>query len=466
MRAVTAQQMRTIEILSQIPEPTLMENAGQAAASEILSRLGASLGPVAIVCGPGNNGGDGKVIGRRLQEAGKQVQIISAQESPPANLENFEIVIDALFGIGLNRPLSGNLIKGWIDSINSFSKLKIAVDIPSGLDATKGIASVAVRADLTLTFGWPKIGFYTPTGQELCGEIKVLPIGISSSVCEGLVGVCYTVFTEELAQRLLPNRDKSSNKSTFGNVAVCAGHPGFWGAGILASQGAFRIGAGYVTWASEVPPVEAMKSQPEVLTSSLKDVLENPRVNAFVAGPGLGVGESTGQLIDGLSRLDAPAVIDADAITVIAQKRKKTLPGHWILTPHAGELSRLLGVSSRQIEGDRFQSVSDSAKKFGCTVLLKGNRTLVARGDQCLIIDAGNAALAKAGTGDVLAGFIGGLLAQGLSPIDAAALGAYVHGRVADEWVRNGKDIASLVASDVAEFVPECLNAIRMGTSK
>jgi NAD(P)H-hydrate epimerase len=268
-------------------------------------------------------------------------------------------------------------------------------------------------------------------------------------------------FTERIAAQLLPDRKLTSNKSTFGHVAVCAGRPGFWGAGALASEAAFRIGAGYVTWASEEPPVKLLRAHPEVLTASIADIAKNPRINAFVVGPGLGVTDATYELLRDLKRSKVPVVVDADALTVIAARKMAPLPRHWILTPHAGEMSRLLERSSEEINQSRFKTVNDAVEKFNCIVLLKGNHSLVANRKTCQIITSGNPALAKAGTGDVLAGFIGGLLAQGLSPIKAATLGAFIHGAVADEWIKSGKDIASLVASDVIHGLPQYLTKLR-----
>lgn len=274
------------------------------------------------------------------------------------------------------------------------------------------------------------------------------------------------LFTRKIARQLLPKRDLTSNKTTFGNVAIAAGHAGFWGAGVLATEAAFRIGAGYVTWASTTPPMEELKNHPEVLTASLEEIARNPKVQAYVVGPGLGVGGETLTLIQKLLKRSEPVLLDADALTTIAQAKTAPLPYNWILTPHAGEMSRLLGVSAEEIERDRFAAVATAQKKYGCVVLLKGHHTLVANRKTCQIITSGNPALAKAGTGDVLSGFIGGLLAQGLSSIKAASLGAYIHGAIADEWVSEGHDVASLVASDLIRRLPEYLRKLRLERSK
>lgn len=220
-------------------------------------------------------------------------------------------------------------------------------------------------------------------------------------------------FTERVAAKLLPDRDLTANKTTFGHVAVCAGRPGYWGAGALACEAAFRIGAGYVTWASESAPIQEISTHPEVLTATISDIAKNKKITAFVVGPGLGVTDSTFRLLQQLRKLDVPVVADADAITVIAEWNLSSLPKNWILTPHAGEMSRLLGRSSKEIDRDRFGTIDEAVKKYKCVVLLKGRHTLVANRKTCQVITSGNPALAKAGTGDVLSGMIGGLLRKG-----------------------------------------------------
>lgn len=259
----------------------------------------------------------------------------------------------------------------------------------------------------------------------------------------------------------LPQRPQKSHKGTFGHVLVCAGSPGTWGAGVLASSSAYRAGSGYVTWASFQRPDKQIKQIPEVLIAKLPEALKNKRVNAFVVGPGLGVDNKTKKLLLILKKQKAKSVIlDADALNVLAKSKMGLLPSEWILTPHSGELSRLLGLSVKVIEADRKKAVLMAAEKFGCAVLLKGSGTLVAKDKKIFVIQSGNSALAKAGTGDVLSGMIGAFLAQGLDSLDAAVLGAYLHGWLADEWIKK-HDPISLKAMDLVEALPTALYRLR-----
>jgi NAD(P)H-hydrate epimerase len=232
------------------------------------------------------------------------------------------------------------------------------------------------------------------------------------------------------------------------------------GAGELAAVAAYRVGSGYVTLASNAEHVKI----PELLTTRPEDESlwgERRRWSAAAIGPGFGVSPETASLMRRLLNLgESRIVVDADAITVAAQERLFPMPPTWILTPHAGELSRILDVDAADIEADRFRYAREAALKTGAIVLLKGFRTLVSDGTNTNVIASGNPALAKAGTGDALTGMITGLLAQGLEPIDAASLGAYLHGRLADEWVKGGNSALSLVASDLAKDLPALLGRL------
>ena len=219
-----------------------------------------------------------------------------------------------------------------------------------------------------------------------------------------------------------------------------------------------------MTWAAETTPLEELKTHPEVLTKELSQLdVADRKYSAFVVGPGLGSETSTSDLIERLVEANRPTILDADALTALAKGSSRRLPSHWLLTPHTGEMSRLLGIPSEEIEQNRFESAKKCAAKFGCLILLKGFRTVIASDKKCVIVHSGNPALAKAGTGDVLAGMIGGFLAQGLTIWKAAALGAFLYGKLADDWVRAGKDISSLVASDLALQMPETLASLRAG---
>lgn len=485
MRLVSSFEMRAIESRSGIPEETLMENAGRTAARTIIDKYEKRLsGKIAFLCGPGHNGADGLVIARHLEAAGyrdfvflflkkpeeckplfqaqwerlgkREYRIVDSEVSE--KLFGCSVIIDALYGIGLDRPLVGDALD-CVHAINSSGSFVISVDVPSGLNIDRGIThGHTVHADVTLTFSIAKVGFFTAEASECVGRLILIPIGIPSRVIRECAKT-YKLFGSRAASRVVPQRSKKSNKTTYGHLAVCAGSPGFWGAGILCTQAAFRIGSGYVTWFSHPSPDEQLKSHPEVMTKPLER-LNDKDYTALVIGPGLGIDNSIKAIELALRKGKAPMVLDADAITALAQFPRK-LPENCVLTPHTGELTRLLKRSSYEIESNRFESARDAAREYGCIVLLKGYRSIVASPDGAKIINAGNEALAKAGTGDVLAGFIGGLMAQGLTPEKAACLGAFVHGRIADDWLRRGKDVSTLVASDLPNDVSRVVREIR-----
>lgn len=500
MRLATVEQARQIDEMSQkvygLTGEILMESAGGLAAREIdltfLPEL--TRGSAAIVCGPGNNGGDGLVAARHLHSAGHRdlvvylvaprdqqsplfrvqlqraqsqgLRIVDVIEDPlkAKQIANAELIVDALFGIGLSRKIEEPFLE-IIEIMNSAKAPKVAIDTPSGLNADTGrVEGACVQAAMTITFGLGKPGFFVSEGPAHVGKLRVLPIGFPYESLRG-IATTHFLFTEKLARRYLPARKETTNKSDHGRLLMLAGRPGFWGAGILASTSAFRMGAGYVQWASFEPPNEALKEIPEVLTGQINDdQLWKTKISAVCIGPGLGTGAETGLVIQKLKELkDIPVVVDADAITACVEQNLFPLPNHWVITPHAGELSRILKISAQDIERDRFKYALEASKKTGCHVLLKGFRSVLANQDRCLVINAGNSALAKAGTGDVLTGMIGGLLAQGMDTTQATATAAYLHGRLADEWVRSGNDKSSMTASDLKSILPQVVSRLRLG---
>jgi NAD(P)H-hydrate epimerase len=225
------------------------------------------------------------------------------------------------------------------------------------------------------------------------------------------------------------------------------------------------MGAGYVTWASEVDPLAALGEVPEVLACSFKDPqLWERKYSAVAIGPGLGVGRETAHLIEHLKKEKHQAVVlDADAISACLQFNLFPLPENWVVTPHTGELARVLGISYQEIERDRYNFALAGSRKIGCHVLLKGYRTILAYENRCMVIMSGNSALSKAGTGDVLTGMIAGLMAQGVSSLQSAATAAYIHGRMADEWVRSGLDRRTLLASDIRDQLPDLISRLADG---
>lgn len=510
MRLATAAEARRLDEVTQsqygVSAEALMEAAGTEAAREIAQSFIPELrsqAPVVALCGPGNNGGDGLVIIRQLASQGFKVLALClpARNGNPTPLFQLQLerarkigldcremhtadevvsalraarpalVVDALFGIGLKGKLEAPAADV-VEFLNKNTRAPvIAIDTPSGLDVDRGLPSggpggggVAVRATMTVTFGLAKPGFFVAEGSAHVGRLRILSIGFPKPAMQECANSTFA-FTERNAARRLPTWGATSHKTNHGHALIFAGSPGMFGAGVLSSHAAYRIGSGYVTLASYQDPREIIGENPEILTGVASDekFWVNPRWTACAIGPGLGTGEATRELIERLKRVPgARVVMDADAITVAARDKLFPLPPDWILTPHAGELSRVLpGASAQEIESDRFRFAREGAKVAGCHVLLKGYRTVVANHERATVVLAGNSALAKAGTGDVLTGMIVGLLAQGLMPLDAALTGAFVHGRIADEWVQNGNSRASLMASDLARSLPPLLERLK-----
>lgn len=451
----------------------LMLNAGRAVAKALREDepfLAAA--DVLVLCGPGNNGGDGFVIARELKKAGVPVRVHSLEpraenklrhemkEALEAEgvvvqrgLEAVEVtsktfVIDALYGTGLSRPLDASTT-ALLKRLNATGVRTVAIDGPSGLDFDRGIvASAAPVCVWTYALGLAKPGFFLNEGPRVCGRIRVLDIGFPRDIVAGEARGVFLVGAKT-ASRLLPSRTETGNKSRFGRALIVAGNEGVEGAGILAATAAARAGAGYVTWASRVAARSpTTKAPPDFLTAKW-DGLETKfeAQNAIVFGPGVGKDARSEKLLGTLRNQPRPVVLDADGLSLFEGE----LPKNWILTPHAGEAAKILGggVTAHEIEADRLKCARALAAKTGTTVVLKGFHTVVDDGERSFIINSGNVALAKAGTGDVLAGLIGGLLAQGLGGKDAAVLGTWIHGACADLWVRRGLTTRTLMASDL-----------------
>jgi NAD(P)H-hydrate epimerase len=535
VRLATAREARRLDELSQteygLPGEILMESAGLASAREIEQSFLPELRSrrrIAIVCGAGNNGGDGLVVARHFASRGRRVYVAmigcrSAADAKSrsgslltlqlerllraASSESIKIVyfpdkfnpedlardlrdsclaVDAVFGIGLR--FEDHIRSPYREAIRAMRSSAgtpiISLDLPSGLDADRGRATEAdlvVKADMTLTFGLAKPGFFINEGPALTGRLRILPIGFPLEAQRQSAASTFAV-TQRQASRALPRWSSGSNKSQHGHALLIAGSAGMWGAALLASSAAYRIGSGYVTLASHLEPTGVVMEMPEILTAKISDekLWSRPRWNALAVGPGLGVLPETRSLLEKMLAspqvCERKVILDADALTVLSQLRKDKpgirLPSHWLLTPHAGELARLLSedegahaagaVKAADIEADRLHYAREAAAKWGCHVLLKGFRTIVAKPDgRAWIVLAGNSALAKAGTGDVLCGIIVGLLAQGLEPLTAAAVGAFIHGAIADQWVKSGQSRRSLQASDLRDLLPAYLAQLR-----
>lgn len=513
MKIATAQEMRDIDKATMewfgLPGVVLMENAGRAVAEKAIAILGDPVGKVVfIVCGGGNNGGDGYAAARWLHNRGARVKLFLAVDrgsvqsdalvhletalrmgvecfdiTEPRGMEKARIaaafadlVIDALLGTGYHGEMS-EPYRDSIELMNGAGRIILSVDIPSGVDADSGaVRDKAVAAFATVTFGLPKPGLLLYPGAGCAGKVEVAAIGIPTELLTAAT-IRQNWVTKQIASALLPKRPPDSHKGNFGHVLVVAGSRGMSGAAFLATQGALRAGAGLVTAAvpsgigavMEMKTTEAMTLElPETLTGGLgEDAVKlardfSSRSSVLLIGPGLGRHEDTMEFVRELVRFaDRPLVLDADALFAIGGHMEvladaKALP---VLTPHPGEMSMLTGLSIRQIQSDRIGAARRSAAEWGSILVLKGSHTVVAFPDGEIYVNStGNPAMSSGGTGDVLAGIIAALIAQGLSSHDAVVLGVYLHGMAGD--LAAGGRTAGMTAMDLAEQVPAALQAL------
>jgi hydroxyethylthiazole kinase-like uncharacterized protein yjeF len=428
--------------------PELMERAGTAVANEAMRAFPAARS-FACVCGGGSNGGDGRVAARLLREAGR------IAEETHDDLDDYDVVVDALFGTGFRgapRPEAADVIA----RLNAAGGRVVAVDVPSGVDASTGeVEGEAVEADLTVTFHAPKVGLAVAPGRFYAGDVVVADIGLESahtSVRRALPGLLEGV----------PRRSARDTKYTAGSVLVVGGQPGTTSAACLTAMAALRADAGYATLAvpaEALAVAEALALEPVKLGWSDDDalrVLEEAakRASAVAVGPGLGRSEARRSLVrELLERIDLPAVVDADGLFGLEPARRAAPT---ILTPHAGELARLLERDSGWVGAHRLEAVRAAAERFSAVVLLKGADTLVADpAGHVVVCDTGPPSLATAGTGDVLTGVVASFLAKGLDASTAASAAALAHGQSA----RLVPHQAGLVASDLLETLPAALEA-------
>ena len=446
----TAAEMRAVEeCYPGYPDtvPELMERAGAAVAREAM-RSFPDARRFACVCGGGSNGGDGRVAARVLREAGHE-----ADEA--TDFEGYDVVVDALFGTGFHgepRAESAELIR----HINTTSAPVVSVDIPSGVDASTGeVATDAVEAELTVTFHALKVGLAVAPGRFHAGRVIVADIGLEHAPTE------HARATRELLE-LVPRRSPRDTKYTAGSVLVVGGQPGMTGAVCLAGLAALRADAGYVTLAvpyESLPVVESVVLEPVKIGWSDDDAAAvigeaAERAGAVAIGPGLGRGDGRRALVRALlERVDLPVVVDADGLFEL-EPVERAAP--LVLTPHAGELARLLGADTAWVGAHRLEAARSVAERFGAVVLLKGPDTIVvAPGEGAIVCDLGPPALATAGTGDVLTGIVASFLAKGVEPRLAAAAAAVAHARAGELAPHR----AGLVASDLLATLPRVLDA-------
>ena len=500
---VSAAQMSKAEERSEqrgVSRVTLMQNAAAQCFNFIVQRIGKiAYRRFAVLCGNGNNGGDGVELAALLREQGGYVAVVltdsfpntdvtracmarhmekpatvSCQENPDSAkklLKSAEVIVDCVFGTGFHGelPAAASEIFAYVNSY--CGGLKVAVDIPSGIDCDSGEAAEnSFKTDVTLVLGAMKIGLLNHPCCELCGDVRVLDIGITNDCYAEYEGV----FTPPSITDKLPSRPAFSNKGTFGELLNVAGCVNYIGAAILSSKAALRIGTGLVTLAStEYVIGAAAAAMPEcvylplhqddrgyIYSANAKILAEAAKsASAVSVGCGMGDNENTGEIVRTLLKSgNCPIILDADGINCISDNINvlKDNDRPIILTPHPGEFARLMGVSVAEVQVNRLGLAKRFAADTGTILLLKGRNTVIAAPDGRITVNTtGNNALSKAGSGDVLTGIIAGLAAQGVQPYDAAVLGAYLHGKCAEELVKT-QSPASVLASELTD----CLRKI------
>ncbi|HEY0233246.1 MAG TPA: NAD(P)H-hydrate dehydratase [Dokdonella sp.] len=505
---LTLTDLRIAESQAQatLPKHTLMSRAGKSAASflqEQITRdtsIEKSRHKVWLIAGPGNNGGDALVLATELHRAGIAVELCMPVEvkpddarwaletaraagvaigaAVPASLDDYTWLVDGMFGIGLTRPLEG-VFADVARRLSQRTQARprkggvLALDVPSGLDSDTGTAvgngnvigeGAAVHATHTITFIGAKPGLFTAQGRDLAGAVTVAPIGVDTS---GRTAV--QLNAPELFAAFLPPRDFATNKGSFGSLAVVGGDTGMCGAPVLASRAALYTGAGKVHVAllgEGAPPYDP--PHPELMLHAIDD-LPLDHMDALAVGCGMGHRERATRVMHDVLHLDVPKLFDADALNLIskdpalaAEVTARGVQGDpCILTPHPLEAARLLGTDAPGVQRDRLTAARALAARFASVVVLKGSGTVVAAPDGRLAINpTGNAALATGGTGDVLGGIIGALLAQRLPRYEAALAGVYLHGLAADTLSAQGHGPAGLTAGELAPMVRTLLNRL------
>jgi ADP-dependent NAD(P)H-hydrate dehydratase / NAD(P)H-hydrate epimerase len=441
----TAEEMRAAEAGHDVDE--LMEQAGRALAEFVLEEWDEDES-ITIVCGSGNNGGDGRVAARVLRDEERDVRVVDAKpEDEAKDLGSPGLIVDALFGTGFSgepRPGAARLI----EQINAAGVDIVAVDVPSGVDASTGeVAGVAVNAVATVTFHREKVGLYVAPGAFASGEVEVVDIGLSDSE------TAHAKVTPEILDAV-PLRGAADTKYSAGSVLVVGGSPGLTGAACLAARAAFRADAGYVAVAAPRDSLPVLEAQLlEAVKRPLEDVWDAVgRARALAIGPGLGRSSESKALVRRLlEETDIPAVVDADALWELEPFARRA---QTVLTPHSGELARLLDVESSWIDDHRLEAAHRAVERFNCVVLLKGEGTIIAAPGERVLVSPGFPSLATAGTGDVLTGIVGSFLAKGMDARLAAAAAATAHAEAAAEAPQR----AGLIASDVIEMLPYVLS--------
>lgn len=458
-----------------IPGYTLMRRAGRAVLDVLIERYPQAK-KILVLCGSGNNAGDGYVIARLAQQQGMDVRVVSLIDAEKlqgdalqayqqwhesasfsvndvALIDDADVIIDALLGTGLTRDVEGAWLN-WIDAVNHSDKPVISVDVPSGLDALTGsIKGAAINADITVTFIALKAGLFTGSGKACCGEVVFDSLDVPDAVYEAEIPLAELL----IGNYKLPKRSHDSHKGLYGHVLVIGGNDGMPGAVMLAAKAALRSGAAMVTVVTRVEHIPAVAAAcPEVMVygsvnGDLPDLCVE-KISVVAIGPGLGRDAWAHRLLMQAIALDLPMVLDADALNLMAENNIQIKMSH-IITPHPGEAAHLLSVeNSSDIQVDRFSAIKKLHELVQGVVVLKGSGTLIYDGERLSVCPYGNPAMAVAGMGDVLTGVIAALVAQGMSLNQSATIGVCIHALAGD--LAAGGDTRGLLATDV-------INAIR-----
>jgi ADP-dependent NAD(P)H-hydrate dehydratase / NAD(P)H-hydrate epimerase len=448
-----AASIRRIEASAAAAVPPLMERAGTAAA-ELAARLAPDgTKDVLVLAGPGNNGGDARIVAQRLRERFFRVAIASQPAEVPPD-RRWGLIVDGLFGIGLARDISGGHAT-LVEYANAQHCAVLSLDVPSGVHADTGaVLGCAVRATHTITFIALKPGLLTLDGPDHCGEITVADLGLDVRALEAPVA---WVAAPSLFRDALKARPRNFHKGMAGSLAILGGAPGMAGAALLAARAALKLGAGrvYAGLLDEAAPGLDFGA-PELMLRHADDVL-GLDLDAIVAGPGLGQGERAETLLGAVLASDLPCVLDADALNLIAEnsdlrKACARRSAETLVTPHPAEAARLLASSTASVQIDRVRAARQLSENLNAQVVLKGNGSvLAARDGHWFINRTGNPGMASAGMGDVLAGILGAFLAQRYSGETSLVLGVHLHGAAADELARRGIGPVGMTASEVAD---------------
>ena len=490
---VNAAQMKaadqyTIQKLG-VPSLELMEHAAQACV-QVLEDEKVDLSHVCVVCGSGNNGGDGLAIARilqnnrysvetfcvgnpehyteetqeqmhRLQECGGKITYGMPQE------DSYSVVIDAVFGVGLSRKVEGRY-RQVIEQMNRMRGTKFAVDIPSGLSATTGcILGCAFKADYTVTFQLKKIGLELSQGRTMAGRVIVPDIGISTdSICEDQEIV--RTAGKDIYRKMLPDRPEDSNKGTYGRLLVIAGSKGMAGAAYLNAHAAYMTGAGLVRVYTSSDNREILQTLlPEAIITTYEEYNKEELLSLLTWADGVCIGSGLGMsrlsekiLKTVIEYVKVPCLIDADGLNLLAENNNylnQMAERRFVITPHMKEMSRLTGTPVEELKADRIQILKDFISRYRITCVLKDSRTLIASEEKGIRMNlTGNSAMAKAGSGDVLAGVISGWMVQGKEAEDAAELGTYIHG-LSGDLAKFEKGVYSVMARDLIEYISKAL---------